>query len=252
MPNSSGGRFIGYFDASGTANTDVLVMAGYVSDAKKWDRFDHHWKAILDRESVKCFHMTDCVSGQGEYKGWDSERRRQFINDLAECARKYTNKRFSASVVINDYNLVDNEYELHEYVGYPYVLCGISCIGHVRAWAKRHKLKAAPQFVFEDGDARRGNFSLACQQQFGVTPVFSPKKDVLRLQAADLAAWKTRHPIREAVSDRPYTQAQFERLLFHTRAYLREPHAGGGFDRDALMKICTKHPIPLRRANSSP
>jgi len=241
------GVFTAYFDASGTAGSGILAMAGYVSDTPKWAKFDCIWKEILDREQVRLFHMTDCVSGQGEYQGWASHRRRRFINDLADCARKYTNKRFSASVVIEDYKLIDEEYELHEYVGYPYMLCGISCIAHVRDWARKHGLRQLPLFVFEAGDVRKGNFALACEQQFGIKPEFSRKENVLPLQAADLAAWKTRHPIREAISDRPYTQPQFETLLHHTREFLREPHAGGGFDRDALMKICEKNPIPRRR-----
>jgi len=239
--------FTAYFDVSGASDTTVLTMAGYVSDAKKWAKFECRWQEILDRENIKSFHMTDCVSGKShEYKGWTPERKRQFINDLAECARKYTNKRFSASVIIEDYGRVDAIYQLREYLGDPYTLCGTSCVAHVRTWAINRKLKTPPLFVFEAGDKREGNFVHLCEKQFGITPLFYPKKDLLPLQAADLAAWKTRHPIREAVGDKPYTQQQFEKLLYHTRTWLKEPHAGGGFDYTSLMKVCKGNPIPRR------
>ena len=39
-----------------------MSIAGFVSDARKWKRFEAEWKSILERESVKCFHMTEFVS----------------------------------------------------------------------------------------------------------------------------------------------------------------------------------------------
>jgi Protein of unknown function (DUF3800) len=238
-----------YFDASGTPNTGVLTVAGYVSDTKKWLKFTNRWQEILDRDGVTIFHMTDCVSCRGEFSTWRKklDTRRQFIDDLSDCARKFTNKRFSATVVIDDYNRVDRDYYLHENIGYPYSLGAISCVEHVRTWAKRNRFDPADvSFVFEDGDKHKGDFREICKARFGVVPEFHSKKDFLQFQAADLAAWKTRHPIREALGNKPYTQAEVDTLLFHTKKYLREPHAGGGFDYVALMKICTGASIPGR------
>ncbi|MBZ5661887.1 MAG: hypothetical protein LAO08_15905 [Acidobacteriia bacterium] len=224
-----------------------MTMVGYVSDVKKWTKFEKLWQEILDREGVKQFHMTDCVSLAGEFAGWAPERRKRFIADLEECARKYTNKRFSATVIMADYNRVDATHQLHEYAGYPYSMCGISCIDHVRTWAKNRKIKDPIVYVFEDGDERKGNFPKLCQERFGFEPLFHSKKGFIPFQAADLAAWKTMQPIRDAIGTRPYTEKQVETLLYHTRAFLKKPHAGGGFDYDALMKICNGHPIPKRR-----
>jgi hypothetical protein len=238
--------FTAYFDVSGGPHASVMTMAGYVSDVKKWAQFENRWKEILDREGVQRFHMTDCVSLAGEFKGWLPDRRAKFITELERCAKRYTNKRFSASIVVDDFNRIDAIYKLHEYVGYPYSLCGTSCIDHVRTWAKNRKIKDEVVYIFESGDKRKGNFPKLCQQRFGFEPIFMSKKDSIPLQAADLAAWKTMHPIREAVGTRPYTKEQAERLLFLTGAFLHKPHAGGGFDYNALMKICNGHPIPKR------
>jgi Protein of unknown function (DUF3800) len=241
--------FTAYFDASGTPNTTVLTMAGYVSDVTKWTKLEEHWHRILSAHNITSFHMTDCVSFRGEFANWRDKPdvRKRVINDLSECARRFTNKRFSASVVIHDYNRVDAEYQLNEHIGHPYSLCGTSCIEHVRTWAKNRSVEANDiAFVFEAGDKHKGDFQEICQRRFGIAPLFLSKKDVVPFQAADLAAWKTRHPIREAVGSKPYTESEVQTLLFHTKNYLNEPHAGGGFDHVALMKICRGAQIPLR------
>lgn len=242
--------FTAYFDASGTPNTSVLTMAGYVSDVTKWTKLEEHWRQILAAHNITSFHMTDCVSYRGEFANWrdKAEVRKRLISDLSECARRFTDKRFSASVLINDYKRVDAEYQLHEHIGQPYSLCGTSCIGHVRTWAKSRSVEANDiTFVFEAGDEHKGDFQEICRTRFGIVPLFLSKKDVVAFQAADLAAWKTRHPIREAVGNKPYTEAEVQTLLFHTKNYLKEPHAGGGFDHLALMKICIGGQIPLRQ-----
>jgi Protein of unknown function (DUF3800) len=240
--------FTAYFDVSGGRHAAVITMAGYVSDVKKWAKFEKRWQEILNRDGVKRFHMTDCVSLAREFAGWPPERRKRFIADLEECAKKYTNKRFSATVIIEDFNLVDANYQLHEYVGYPYSLCAVSCIDHVRTWARNRRIKDSIVYVFENGDERKGNFPKLCRERFGLEPSFRSKKDSIPLQAADLAAWKTMQPIREAIGTKPYTEEQVDTLLYHTKAFLNKPHAGGGFDYNALMKICKAHPIPERRS----
>jgi hypothetical protein len=243
--------FTAYFDASGTPSDSVLTMAGYVSDERKWGKFEQAWQTILAGEGVSQFHMNECVGSHGEYKGWTPERRNRFINDLSECALKYTNKRFSASVVIADFNRADAEFEIHERLGYPYTLCGVSCIGHVLSWAHNRRVTEQVNYFFEDGDKHKGDFERACRERFGrkpITPIFQKKKDALAFQAADLAAWKTRHPIRAAEGDRPYTQEQVDTLLLHTKRYLtgRNRHAGGVFNYESFIHICNGANLPRR------
>ena len=86
----------------------------------------------------------------------------------------------------------------------------------------------------------------SAESEFGVNPVFYSKTDFIPFQAADLAAWKTMQPIREAIGDKPYTEDQVETLLYHTKNFLKKPHAGGGFDYTALIKICRALSIPRR------
>ncbi len=84
--------FTAYFDAGGAAHRGkVLSIAGFVSDARKWGRFENEWRAILARESVCTFHMTDLIASQGEFKSWkgQSERTGRFISELIACTKKH-------------------------------------------------------------------------------------------------------------------------------------------------------------------
>jgi hypothetical protein len=165
--------------------TLALTMAGYVSDVTKWTKLEEHWQQILSAHNIMFFHMTDCVSFRGEFANWRDKPdvRKRVINDLTECARRFTNKRFSASVVIHDYNRVDAEYQLHEHIGHPYSLCGTSCIEHVRTWARNRSVEANDiTFVFEAGDEHKGDFQEICQRRFGIAPLFRLKKDVERFR----------------------------------------------------------------------
>lgn len=224
-------------------------MAGYVADANKWKLFEDRWQEILDREHVKTFHMTDFASGHREFEGWKErpETRKRILADLQECARQFTERRFSASVVIADNNAVNQKYVLEEAFGRPYSLCGISCVEHVRTWATENRVEELV-FAFEDGDKDQGNFKRICEERFRppIKAKFLLKASYVPFQAADLAAWKTRHPIREAVGDKDYTLADVERLLASTKSYLDAPHSGGVFDYDSLMRICIGYKVCLR------
>src|ERR1035438_6245958 len=94
--------FTAYFDASGRRDTRVLTMAGFVSDVRKWAKFDGKWSAILKRENIPAFHMTDFVARKPPFDCWQGRDadRDLFFRDLLATAVKYTHKAFSAMLQI--------------------------------------------------------------------------------------------------------------------------------------------------------
>jgi len=60
--------FTAYFDASGSDSSRVMTVAGFVSSAQKWGRFEKDWKSFLP-PTVSMFHMTDFVTAK---EGWES------------------------------------------------------------------------------------------------------------------------------------------------------------------------------------
>lgn len=238
--------FTAYFDASGTPREKALTLAGYISDARKWSKFETEWGKILAREKVGCFHMTDFASGQKDFKGWEPSRRGRFITELIECARRYTNKAFSATVVLEDYWLVDKQYRMHEFLGKPYSVCGRSCIGHVKTWARKHGIQQVA-FMFEAGDEGKGDFQKVCREQEKIEPQFYGKKDFIPFQAADLVAWRSRQPIRQSLGDsEDFTVEEAHKILDSVRALKKIAYTGGVFDYRSFTKICTEGKLPRR------
>jgi hypothetical protein len=120
-------------------------------------------------------------------------------------------------------------------------------VGHVKEWARKHNVKQVA-FVFETGDEDRGDFERICREEDKIEPAFHGKKDFVPLQAADLIAWKSRHPIREALrDDNDFSVEEAERILASIGKLTAKPYKGGAFDMRSFQKICEQGKIPLRK-----
>jgi hypothetical protein len=119
--------YTGYFDTSGHPDDQtVITTAGFVSTVRKWDRFDRERNAILKHYGVPYFRMTEFVNSQGAFAhGWrgQTDKRRNFINELAACVKKNVNKSFRTTLVIPDYNRINVENDIEGFLGRPYALC---------------------------------------------------------------------------------------------------------------------------------
>jgi hypothetical protein len=243
--------FTAYFDASGTKRKTVLTVAGFVSRINKWTRFDEEWKEILDAYGVSRFHMTDFASSGGEFQGWKGKsfQRREFIEKLVSCIKRNTNKGFAASVIVEDFNRVNEEYPLAENAGLPFALCARTCTGMLKKWAMRKNLDFGRIMVFfEDGDEDRGDFQ--ARAKIDGFRIRSLSKDDSRVfQAADLAAWKVRTAIHGAFEAGNREDAEeILRSLDPIQGILTK---SGVFDAAALRRLCVKACAP-KRSDMSP
>src|SRR4030088_1980187 len=72
-----------YFDESGHhASTRVVAMGGAIAGPNQWGEHRQRWKETLGRYGVNVFHMTDFENRQGEFLGWNENRRRELLSDL--------------------------------------------------------------------------------------------------------------------------------------------------------------------------
>lgn len=241
--------FSAYFDARGNKRTSILTVAGFVSRARKWKRFDAEWAGILARESVSSMHMTDFVSSRAEYTAWkgETDRRKQFISDLVDCVRRNTNRGFAKSVILSDFNEVDRRFRLREAVGEPFTLCMRGCLGALAKWAKRKKTNTANLSVaIEKGDEDQAKLiRMASSDGFNVVALHKPA--VMAFQAADIAAWKSRTVIHNALYGPLRTVADAENIMRSLDPIRPIVQDNGGYDKEALLKMCSAAKIPLRR-----
>jgi hypothetical protein len=240
--------FTAYFDAGGAAHRGgVLSIAGFVSDARKWNRFEIEWNAILARESVSAFHMTDFIAKQGEFESWkgQSERTGRFIAELIACTRKHTNKAFGGALVLKDYHAINEEYRLQEFGGHPYALCGHFATTLVKKWQTKNQISNLV-LAFEKGDEHQGDLDRLCKLD-GITAQFLPKSAALAFGAADLFAWRTRDLFEKALDPETLTPDkadQYKRRFADT--WGRNRHEAFYGDSRSLEKLCIDREIPRR------
>jgi len=237
-----------YFDASGTSDSAVITVAGFVSTVKKWERFEKEWNAVLNREGIKVFHMTDFVSSRKDFaKGWrnETERRRMFIGDLANCLYRNVNKSFRTTLVVQDFKKVNSRFLLTEHDGTPYSLCALMSVFTLRLWAKRKGVEKHLVYYFEDGDKGKGHFERSHKGIWKTAPLFATKEEATPLQAADFAAWKLKTAVQEAIKT-DHTIEKGRELLRSIEILKKIPKDGGVINEEVILRWCARYNVKRR------
>lgn len=187
-----------YFDESGThKGSGALVVAGYLANDRLWDRFDTEWSNLLRREGLAAFHMTDCENLRGEFRGWDESRRRRVVQTVTAIIRRCTWFRIAAAVNLADYQSAASL--LRDSLS-PYSFCVNECLKRIRRWADERAVDSRIAYVFEQGSPFQGDVNdtmrmamsdPGLKERYRIGSwVFSDKRDLLPLQAADVYAYE--------------------------------------------------------------
>jgi hypothetical protein len=80
-----------YFDESGTHDdSPIVAMAGFVAREEVWAAVEAAWKAVLAEWApygVRVFHMTECISGTGDFSRLEAPYRNRIITQVSEVLR---------------------------------------------------------------------------------------------------------------------------------------------------------------------
>jgi hypothetical protein len=244
--------FTAYFDASGKESSRVMAVAGFVSRIPKWDRFEKAWKDLLP-PTVSMFHMTDFVTSRKGWESWkgQSQRRAKLVEDLVSCIKLHTNKGFAGSVQMSEYNLVDQEFQLREYLGSAYSFLGLGELGRLKNWADKKDITIDKILcVFEDGDDAQGDLIKRARAD-GFNAVPQSKKNVRAFDACDLGAWKAKTAVDDGwerklhLSDPKAADRIIKATLQIGTAFRgQEP---GMYSAEAIRRACIAHGVPKRR-----
>lgn len=118
-----------YFDESfqGTGDHRLATIAGYVSHADAWKKFNRDWRGeVLHQFKVNVFHMADCENGYGEFDGWTREKRVEICKVAMPIMANRTRFGIAVSVVVSDLQNVTNHGARtwgHPYLQSPYAFC---------------------------------------------------------------------------------------------------------------------------------
>jgi hypothetical protein len=199
-----------YVDDSASEQDDkILLLAGYVQEAKTWSAFSDDWRKVLESiPSIKYFHMVEAENLRDEFRGWTPTNRDLKIDALADIIVKYQPWSIECSVSRANYQRIIEPVAPYN-LRYPYFPCFYGIVLHLAQWHAARKqndpsLDMPPvDFIFDEQGAIGVESVLwyqfiksiqtpIIQSYLGGTPVFKDDKKILPLQAADLLAWHLR------------------------------------------------------------
>ena len=189
-----------YVDDSGTdPRHKVVVVAGYLSSKKLWDKFKVKWTTLLYAYDINELHRTDLEAFQGEFKSWNGSKRTEFLQKAHKIIKDYTYTGIGACIVKNDFdhNVPEND-PVRKFCDI-YGWCAHECIAMLRKWADSHKHMEPIQVVLEAGTSGHGRLSESLARLYANQQVRDEArlagwsfqgKAVLPLQAADTIAYE--------------------------------------------------------------
>jgi len=205
-----------YLDDSGTGPTqDVAVAAGFIGTLQGWKRFERAWNKIKGVESQKfeCMHMTDFVWDKKKFKNWgDLAKKQTLISKLTRAITDNALKGFTISVVKSEYDeLVPDALRKQGFDNhYTYAVRIVA--GMIQKWRIQTQRQDKPVHYVSDylerGDPKRTELENVFTtignkdenfKNYGLTGdgiSFTPRCDLVSLQAADMLAWTSYRIVR--------------------------------------------------------
>ena len=251
----AGSDFSAYFDESGTkADTQAVVVAGFIAPTEQWLAFERDWKSILSMFGVNSLHMRHFAHSTGEYVSWkgNESRRRDFLSRLIGTIKIRAHHSFACAVLMDAYRLADSKYKLHEVIT-PYTLAARTCVGKAYDWAKHFNINGDHiAFFFEDGSEDKSDLMRRMERDGKRAPVFLTKNQSVVFQAADLLAYE--HLLANT-RFRAGKITEYDDLRHPLRALSEIPNGAEGatdwgvFHADNLEQACIELCLPSRESD---
>ena len=191
-----------YLDDSGEASEPVITMAGHLSLASEWERFELSARTFLDREGIEHLHTVDFHQGRGEFKGWDRGRRTVFANRLFEILRPHVAFGVEFTVLKETYQKRKAQTGLNRNIS-PYGFCFVGILDQLHKHSGVQDVLMEPgvdiSFFVESGHANDHDvhqvFERARKHRNGSALKaisFIDKRSCVSLQMADFLAYYSR------------------------------------------------------------
>jgi hypothetical protein len=155
--------FTACFDAGGSQHDQqYLVVAGFISSADVWIKFDNAWRERLAQDGLTYFHMVDFAQCTEQFRnGWrnNEPRRQQLLADLMDNIQRHAFRRFGCAVNNELFLRHLPKERREEYFLDAYALASMDCVTQVLRWSKTQPAPAFDKvrFVFEYGDLGKEN-----------------------------------------------------------------------------------------------
>ena len=93
-----------YFDESGThGGSELAIMAGFVADARQWQKYKKRAAKLFSRYRVVRFHCIEVRRGDGDFAGWSIDRKITFLDEFHHIVNETLERGFAAVLMADDY-----------------------------------------------------------------------------------------------------------------------------------------------------
>jgi hypothetical protein len=237
--------FSSYYDASGKEfQGRFLTVAGVVSTARKWGRFEEAWNKKLDEVGVSAVHMKELMYFKGDFDGWDRQDRNAFLDELAPIIKRGIHKAFVTCITADAALEMARRFDFARVRAEgAYLIAAATCTMKVEAWlAEKHPGKPVMHF-HEKGENGQG--SLQSSPAIGSPVTFLRKiengKRVRQLEVADLIAWEYRRHVDEIASSDTGQRNYWPSIITLARMV---PIEAGYYTLDSIAALCDGMGIP--------
>jgi hypothetical protein len=199
-----------YFDDSGTSPSNhVAAVAGYVGSVAQWERFNIEWKQLLSEFGVKAMHRSALESSKGEFFGWTSAKKIEFIVRAQKIIKKRTYLPVGSAVIKADFDEVIPK-RMREHAGGHFGWCVTETLALANRWAQNRKHADPIDWVFEAGTKGQPKVNEMFNRLYAIPEARKRlrinswsfrDKSLLPLQAADVVAYETYKFVQNQVVD---------------------------------------------------
>ena len=193
-----------YFDDSGThKQSPVAIAAAWLSPLKDWEKFCTSWQRVLDKEKFECFHFSEFAASnpKSEFADWDDAKKRRVLYKLRNIIKKTVQCGFTVAVSKSDYDEAITG-DIRQEAGEFHYTWAVRCvIGFIERWREQGNVREPTEYIFDRLTEGKAEIDLIFKgaesdsnsfHRYGIYAgchSFRDKKQVLPLQASDLAAW---------------------------------------------------------------
>jgi hypothetical protein len=197
----------GYFDDSGhITNKKVLLVCGFVAPVGQWKAFEKDWRAILrnPKFDLDHLHMKEFRAYRGQFEKFKDNLALQtdLFSQLYALLDHRIASSFGCTVLLEDWDRVNADYEVRETFGHPFALAGCATMAKAIRWLEDHRPGDRIEFIFDQGTDGWGELRTMAQKFWGdkFIPSEGTFKQQVPLQAADNVAWELHRFATQAVN----------------------------------------------------
>jgi hypothetical protein len=175
-------------------------MAGYLSDERRWKRFEREWARALKEHGAQYLHMREYAQCRGEFEGWPERKRRALMSKLTWIIKSNVQFRVGIVVPCEAYKQTAGSIEPNNTRLSPFWLCFQDCLSAIAEYCQEHKITDDIALVFDENNesSKHANGFYNSFKQSSNVPnrnqlvslSFVNDKKVTPLQAADLLAYE--------------------------------------------------------------